>query len=176
MRHGLGHGHFELLFLKSIHLQNVTVVTSAIVSAFMSKSKHPAALVVRARVNLLVVKYQVTCSHALTHNLPSSNRNNKHMAGLLLLATLLGSLSLATCGATPNVIFAMADDLGWGDVQYNNGKAATPNLNEMTHSPNTILLQRYCSGGPVCSPTRAIPTGSYVARAKPQKIWVGRSI
>ncbi|XP_065903953.1 N-acetylgalactosamine-6-sulfatase-like [Dysidea avara] len=48
----------------------------------------------------------------------------------------------------------MADDLGWGDVQYNNGKAATPNLNEMAHSPNTILLQRYYSGGPVCSPTR----------------------
>ena len=76
------------------------------------------------------------------------------MAGLLLLATLLGSLSLAAYGATPNVIFAMADDLGWGDVQYNNGKAATPNLNEMAHSPNTILLQRYYSGGPVCSPTR----------------------
>ena len=54
----------------------------------------------------------------------------------------------------PNVIFAMADDLGWGDVQYNNGNALTPNLNEMAHSPNTVLLQRYYSGGPVCSPTR----------------------
>ena len=55
---------------------------------------------------------------------------------------------------TPNVIFAMADDLGWGDVQYNNGIACTPNLNEMAQSPNTVLLQRYYSGGPVCSPTR----------------------
>ena len=55
---------------------------------------------------------------------------------------------------TPNVIFAMADDLGWGDVQYNNGNAHTPNLNEMAQSPNTVLLQRYYSGGPVCSPTR----------------------
>ena len=54
----------------------------------------------------------------------------------------------------PNVIFAMADDLGWGDVQYNNGNARTPNLDEMAQSPNTILLQRYYSGGPVCSPTR----------------------
>ena len=54
----------------------------------------------------------------------------------------------------PNIIFAMADDLGWGDVQYNNGNARTPNLDEMAQSPNTILLQRYYSGGPVCSPTR----------------------
>ena len=55
---------------------------------------------------------------------------------------------------TPNVIFAMADDLGWGDIQYNNGNARTPNLNEMAQSPSTVLLQRYYSGGPVCSPTR----------------------
>ena len=54
----------------------------------------------------------------------------------------------------PNIIFAMADDLGWGDVGYNGGKALTPNLNEMAESPNTILLQRYYSGSPVCSPTR----------------------
>ena len=54
----------------------------------------------------------------------------------------------------PNIIFAMANDLGWGDVGYNGGKALTPNLNEMARSPNTILLQRYYSGSPVCSPTR----------------------
>ena len=54
----------------------------------------------------------------------------------------------------PNVIFAMADDLGWGDVGYNNGGASTPNLNEMALSPNSILLQRYYSGAPICSPTR----------------------
>ena len=57
--------------------------------------------------------------------------------------------------ATPNVIFAMADDLGWGDVEYNNGSAFTPSLNEMARSDNAILLQRHYSGSPVCSPTRA---------------------
>ena len=54
----------------------------------------------------------------------------------------------------PNIIFAMADDLGWGDVQYNNGVASTPNLNAMAKSQNSILLQRHYSGAPVCSPTR----------------------
>ena len=54
----------------------------------------------------------------------------------------------------PNVIFAMADCLGWGDVQYNNGNANTPNLKEMARSSNSILLQRYYSGSPVSSSTR----------------------
>ena len=35
---------------------------------------------------------------------------------------------------------AMADDLGSGDVQYNNRNACTPNLNKMVQSPTTILL------------------------------------
>ena len=54
----------------------------------------------------------------------------------------------------PNVIFAMADDLGWGDVEYNSGNARTPNLNKMAQSSNAVLLQRHYSGGPVCTPTR----------------------
>ena len=54
----------------------------------------------------------------------------------------------------PNIIFAMADDLGWGDVQYNGGNAFTPNLDIMAESPNTIRMDRYYSGGPRCSPTR----------------------
>ena len=55
---------------------------------------------------------------------------------------------------TPNIIFALADDLGWGDVEYNNGNPITPNLNKMAKAANSMLLQRYYSGSPVCSPTR----------------------
>ena len=69
--------------------------------------------------------------------------------------SVAGTNSITTRPARmPNIIFAMADDLGWGDVGYNGGIALTPNLNEMAQSPNTILLQRYYSGSPVCSPTR----------------------
>ena len=48
----------------------------------------------------------------------------------------------------------MADDFGYGDTQYNGGIATTPNLNDMASSRNSIRLDRYYSGGPVCSPTR----------------------
>ena len=54
----------------------------------------------------------------------------------------------------PNIVFMMADDLGYGDVGYNGGNATTPNLDAMASGPNTIHLTRYYSGGPVCSPTR----------------------
>ena len=54
----------------------------------------------------------------------------------------------------PNIVFMMADDLGYGDVHYSGGLAETPNLDAMASGPNSIHLRRYYSGGPVCSPTR----------------------
>ena len=54
----------------------------------------------------------------------------------------------------PNIIFTIADDLGYGDVGYNGGKASTPNLDAMAAAPHTLHLTRYYSGAPVCSPTR----------------------
>ena len=54
----------------------------------------------------------------------------------------------------PNIVFMMADDLGYADLGYSGGVASTPNLDDMAAGQNTIRLSRYYSGGPVCSPTR----------------------
>ena len=54
----------------------------------------------------------------------------------------------------PNIVFLLADDLGYGDVGYNGGWAETPNINAMAEGKNSILLTRSYRGGPVCSPTR----------------------
>lgn len=54
----------------------------------------------------------------------------------------------------PNIIFLLADDLGYGDVGYYGGNARTPNLDAMASGPHSIRLDRFYSGGPVCSPTR----------------------
>ena len=54
----------------------------------------------------------------------------------------------------PNIIFLLADDLGYGDVQYNGGVALTPNLNELASGENSIRFDRFYSSAPVCSPTR----------------------
>ena len=48
----------------------------------------------------------------------------------------------------------MADDLGWGDVNYNGGIADTPHLNAMATGQHSVQFTRFYSGAPVCSPTR----------------------
>ena len=64
---------------------------------------------------------------------------------------------LQTCMSTsscPNIVYILADDLGYGDVEYNGGKAHTPHLNAMANGPHSIHFSRFYSGGPSCSPTR----------------------
>ena len=69
--------------------------------------------------------------------------------------TYAASTDRNTSGASlPNIIFILADDLGYGDVQYNGGDAVTSNLNAMASGPHSIKFTRFYSGGPVCSPTR----------------------
>jgi len=53
----------------------------------------------------------------------------------------------------PNIIFIMADDLGWYDVGFNgNYEIKTPNLDQM--ASKGIILDRFYSASAVCSPTR----------------------
>lgn len=62
----------------------------------------------------------------------------------------------------PNIIFVLADDLGPGDLQFNNTecKIPTPNLNEMAEGGLTFTDAHTSSA--VCTPTRyGILTGRY---------------
>ena len=53
----------------------------------------------------------------------------------------------------PNIIFLMADDLGWGDVGFNgNAIIRTPHLDAMAN--DGLTLDRFYAAAPVCSPTR----------------------
>ena len=73
----------------------------------------------------------------------------------MLICCYFGTCVVSLEGPTkPNIIFALADDLGWNGVGYNEGEALTPNLDEMSQSSGTVRLERHYSGAPVCSPTR----------------------
>jgi arylsulfatase A-like enzyme len=62
----------------------------------------------------------------------------------------------------PNVVFFLADDLGFKDVGYQGGKIQTPNIDQLA-SEGTRLDQFYVQ--PVCSPTRSsLMTGRYPMR------------
>lgn len=78
---------------------------------------------------------------------------------LLLLIALTGLLSAAT---PPNIVFIMADDLGWADLAFHGGNAPTPHLDKLAKE-GLELTQHYVA--PVCSPTRAsLMTGRYWSR------------
>ncbi|MGQ9503816.1 MAG: sulfatase-like hydrolase/transferase, partial [Thermogutta sp.] len=62
----------------------------------------------------------------------------------------------------PNVLFILADDLGWGDVGFHGGRVPTPNLDRLVKEG--VELDRHYVY-PVCTPTRtAFLTGRYASR------------
>lgn len=89
----------------------------------------------------------------------------------LLLSCLLGLVSLAAhsfslnaAPARPNILFVLADDLGWSDLGcYGAPFNETPRLDRLA-SEGVRFTQAY-SAGAVCSPTRAsIMTGKFPVR------------
>lgn len=66
------------------------------------------------------------------------------------IALCLGLPLLAS--AKPNIVFMLADDLGWGDVGYHGSEIKTPHIDALVKQG--LELDRYYSF-PLCSPTRA---------------------
>ena len=55
-------------------------------------------------------------------------------AASLVLAGLAPGTHAAVSGASsdkPNIIFVIADDLGWADIGYHNTEVLTPNLDKL---------------------------------------------
>jgi arylsulfatase A-like enzyme len=94
---------------------------------------------------------------------------NKPRPTLIGLIAILGAIStLPTHDAQaaplsrPNIVFIIADDLGWADVGFHGGNVATPNLRKLLDE-GVELRQHYVA--PVCSPTRTgFMTGRYWSR------------
>jgi len=83
------------------------------------------------------------------------------LTGIIVVAGV--SLSQAETPPRPNILFLLADDLGWGDLScYGNRKFRTPNLDRLAREG--ILFTQYYQAGSVCSPTRAaLMTSRYPA-------------
>jgi N-acetylgalactosamine-6-sulfatase len=87
------------------------------------------------------------------------------LGALVLNVAKLAALS-ADMPSRPNLVFILADDLGWGDLGcYGHPQIRTPNLDRLARE-GTLFTQFYVCGS-VCSPSRcAFFTGQYPARHK----------
>lgn len=84
-----------------------------------------------------------------------------------LLACCLSVAMVSAADDRPNIVFILADDMGYGDVQATNpnSKIATPNLNRLAEQGMTFTDAH--SPSAVCTPTRyATLTGRYCWRSR----------
>ena len=79
-----------------------------------------------------------------------------------LLAGVVVTGSHAAPAPRPNIVYIVADDLGWKDVGFHGSDIATPNLDALAKG-GARLEQFYAQ--PMCTPTRAaLMTGRYPFR------------
>jgi arylsulfatase A-like enzyme len=91
---------------------------------------------------------------------------------LVFGAMLICCQSIAGPTGRTNIVVMLADDLGFGDVEYQstdeNRGARTPNINAMAKSNNALQFNNFHSASSVCSPTRA----AIVSGLHPDKVCV----
>jgi arylsulfatase A-like enzyme/acetyl esterase/lipase len=105
---------------------------------------------------------------ALFHLWQMQKRRHIFPALLILFVTSVSSLTAA--GGKPNIIYILADDLGYGDVQCLNpqGKIPTPHLDRLAQEGMTFTDAHANSS--VCTPTRyGVLTGRYNWRSRLSK-------
>ncbi len=90
-------------------------------------------------------------------------------------AVTIGALSLAGCSferkkvrdSRPNIVFILADDMGYGDIQAYNPESGIPTLHLNRLAGEGIRFTDAHSGSAVCSPTRyGVLTGRYCWRTE----------
>ncbi len=93
------------------------------------------------------------------------------LLGVIAPSSALRAQSAGSGGAKPNIVYILADDMGYGDVQILNqtrGRIKTPHLDRLAAQGMTFTDAH--SGSSVCTPTRyGLLTGRYAWRTRLQK-------
>ncbi|XP_076039495.1 arylsulfatase B-like [Oratosquilla oratoria] len=90
----------------------------------------------------------------------SARMKSSYLSLCFCFLVLAGNFELhQTRNAPPNIVFLLADDLGWNDVSWHNSDVISPHLQQLQDT-GIKLDQHYVQ--PTCTPTRAaLLTGHY---------------
>ena len=82
------------------------------------------------------------------------------------LASLCLAINAQAQSSPPNIVFILADDLGWGELGcYGQEKLQTPNLDRL--AAEGMRFTQHYSGAPVCAPSRCVlMTGKHLGHAE----------
>ena len=97
-------------------------------------------------------------------DLLKSRQLNCRIVGLIIISiwAFAASAHSSEPRERPNVLFILADDLGWGDISHHGSPAYTPNIDKLARE-GVQLTQHYVMS--MCTPTRvSLLTGNYASR------------
>lgn len=103
------------------------------------------------------------------HSRLSGNQHYGRDAFRFIFVVLCGLTCLSGFSATkesrPNIVFILADDLGWGELGcYGQEKIRTPNIDRL--ASEGMRFTRHYSGAPTCAPSRnVLLTGLHTGHA-----------
>ena len=85
---------------------------------------------------------------------------------LIAVGTLLSLLHAADVPQVPNIVFILADDLGYGDLGcYGQAKILTPNIDRL--AAEGMRFTQFYAGASVCAPSRCVLlTGKHGGRCR----------
>ena len=83
----------------------------------------------------------------------------------LITCTIISILSLAAFARDPNIIYILADDLGYGDISFfGQKKFKTPNIDSL--AKEGMIFTEHYSGSTVCAPSRCcLLTGKHTGHS-----------
>src|SRR5947207_10690938 len=98
--------------------------------------------------------------------MPQTLTRREFLESAIATTALASGATILAAPARPNVLFILADDLGYGDLScYGRPDYRTPNLDRL--ALQGVRFANAYSASPLCTPTRcAFITGRYPARTR----------